>query len=126
MAGFSALLVPQLLYLELKCIDTRTLYTMSDAPQVVYSSAPQAVFRAKHHEQPKQEIETYPSEALVPAHFSSTILGVHRRDFWILVTILLVVNSASVGGSVGGALAVRNSMYDFTCPLILTALFTKT
>jgi hypothetical protein len=43
------------------------------------------------------------------ARKTGTILGLRRRNFWILVAILLVAVGAAIGGSVGGALAVRNA-----------------
>jgi hypothetical protein len=41
----------------------------------------------------------------------STIFGLRRRNFWVLVAILLVAVDAALGGSIGGALAVRNAVY---------------
>jgi hypothetical protein len=38
-----------------------------------------------------------------------TILGLRRRNFWVLVALALILTAAIVGGSVGGALAVRKS-----------------
>jgi hypothetical protein len=38
-----------------------------------------------------------------------TILGLRRRNFWILVALALILTAAIVGGSVGGTLAVRKS-----------------
>jgi hypothetical protein len=38
-----------------------------------------------------------------------TILGLRRRNFWILVVLAVVVVIAAVGGAVGGSMAVRQS-----------------
>jgi hypothetical protein len=38
-----------------------------------------------------------------------TILGLRKRNFWIFIAILSVVVCATIGGSVGGSLAVRNA-----------------
>jgi hypothetical protein len=40
---------------------------------------------------------------------SSTILGLRRRHFWTLAVIAVVLMAIIIGGSVGGALAVRKS-----------------
>jgi hypothetical protein len=40
---------------------------------------------------------------------SSTILGLRRRHFWTLVIVAIVLMAIIIGGSVGGALAVRKS-----------------
>lgn len=39
------------------------------------------------------------------------ILGLRMRNFWILIGIAAFVVAASVGGSVGGSLAIRGSVY---------------
>jgi hypothetical protein len=41
----------------------------------------------------------------------STILGLRKRNFWILVAVLLVAVGPALGGSLGVALAVRNAVY---------------
>ena len=36
------------------------------------------------------------------------ILGIRRRNFWILVVLAVVLVGATIGGSIGGVLAVQN------------------
>ena len=36
------------------------------------------------------------------------ILGLRRRNFWILVALAIVLVGATIGGSIGGVLAVQN------------------
>jgi len=100
--------------------------TMADAPQVAYGDArPQLAYGDARpevvpyqHAPQKQEVHAYydetrgynPNYAHVRAEHA-TILGIRRRNFWILVLIAVVVVGATVGGSVGGAMAVRDSGY---------------
>jgi hypothetical protein len=37
------------------------------------------------------------------------ILGLRRRNFWILVALAVVLVGATIGGSIGGVLAVQNT-----------------
>jgi hypothetical protein len=79
---------------------------MSDAPQVAYSELPQGVYLDPAM---KEVSRTDVQQAEEVARKTGTILGLRRRNFWILVAILLVALGAAIGGSVGGALAVRNA-----------------
>ena len=36
------------------------------------------------------------------------IFGIRRRNFWILVSLAIVLVGATIGGSIGGVLAVQN------------------
>jgi hypothetical protein len=51
---------------------------------------------------------TYHNEAGALFH-DDTILGLRKRNFWIFVAIMSVVVCATIGGSIGGSLAVRNA-----------------
>jgi hypothetical protein len=42
-----------------------------------------------------------------------TILGLRRRNFWIISTLVFIIVGATIGGSVGGAMAVRSSGYVY-------------
>ena len=44
----------------------------------------------------------------------ATILGIRRRNFWILVALAVILVGATIGGSVGGSLAVRGTSYGLT------------
>ena len=90
---------------------------MGDAPQVVNADqtpeyvvqpykedktlAPQTILHAPH------VVESFPQR-------QSEIFGIRNRTFWIIVLVAIVVVAASVGGSVGGSLALQNrkSVYD--------------
>jgi hypothetical protein len=80
---------------------------MADAPQVAYSDMPQGVYSAPA--QSKQEARVYLDEADGKTRKPASILGLRKRNFWIIAAILLAVVSATIGGSVGGAVAVRNA-----------------
>ena len=94
----------------------RSSAAMADAPQVVEGgghNAPQVVDEhyAYHLSEGGQK-EAYPS---YDSHQGAQrqpamILGLRRRNFWILVGVLLVVVAATVGGSVGGTLAVQRNL----------------
>jgi hypothetical protein len=43
----------------------------------------------------------------------ATILGLRRRNFWILTAFAIVILGATIGGSIGGSLAVRNKRSTF-------------
>lgn len=99
---------------------------MADAPQVAYGDARPEVYQGGsrtevYQYQPapqKQEVHAYYDnargyEAYAPAQEPATILGIRRRNFWILVVIVVVVVAATIGGSVGGSMAVRNLGYVF-------------
>jgi hypothetical protein len=80
---------------------------MADAPQVAYSDMPQGVYGQPA--QPKQETQIHFGDVDGQMRKPATILGLRRRNFWIIAAILLAVVGATVGGSVGGSLAVRNA-----------------
>jgi hypothetical protein len=94
---------------------------MADAPQLAYDPTP-----ALAHVEPKRDVMrdgVYPQRywddppsgappiSPTPAPQDKTILGLQKRNFWILFGVLFVVVIATIGGSVGGSLAVRNSKY---------------
>jgi hypothetical protein len=107
----------------------RTRISMADAPQVAYAGAYPEVHNetppskhhevyndtvpSKHHGPPSQDIRAYhhPEENSIQK-LRRTILGMRRRNFWILLAIALVIVAATIGGSVGGSMAVRNSRYN--------------
>jgi hypothetical protein len=107
----------------------RTRISMADAPQVAYAGAYPEVHNetppskhhevyndtvpSKHHGPPSQDIRAYhhPEENSIQKP-RRTILGMRRRNFWILLAIALVIVAATIGGSVGGSMAVRNSRYN--------------
>jgi hypothetical protein len=94
---------------------------MADAPQVAYDRTLPTAYHGSHdHRQeklpvpmspPKQQAYAYYGEAKEPTPQSRTILGLRKRNFWILVVVAIVIVAATIGGSVGGSLAVRKSEY---------------
>lgn len=95
---------------------------MADAPQVAYGNgredSPHLAYgdAAPEHytHQGQGKTESHRNESSYPyvddyVKRPTTILGLRRRKFWILVAILLVVVGATVGGSVGGSLAVQRA-----------------
>lgn len=104
---------------------------MADAPQVVYGDSRPEVYRPEiaHCQQApprKQEFGAYyddsHAERDVPRRDPATILGVRLRNFWILVVVAIVIVAATIGGSVGGAMAVRDSGYAFALQTICCRL----
>jgi hypothetical protein len=79
----------------------------SDAPRIypgaphTYSVAPQKEETHAHYYEPTGQGESGATKA------HATILGVRRRNFWILVLVGVLVVGATIGGSVGGSMAVR-------------------
>ncbi|KAF2026212.1 hypothetical protein EK21DRAFT_74698 [Setomelanomma holmii] len=74
-------------------------------------SAPEP-YRHGYEPQPKQEAYAYyneTSEAKQIVQPRAGILGMRRRNFWILAMIALILVGVTVGGSVGGVLAVQNA-----------------
>ena len=43
---------------------------------------------------------------------TSTILGLRRRQFWTLLVLAILLIGGTIGGSVGGVLAVQKAGYD--------------
>jgi hypothetical protein len=84
---------------------------MSDAPQLAFSNAPQYYPNQTQQSYAKQETYAHTADAHHTPLKEPTILGLRRRNFWILVVIAIVVIAAAVGGGVGGAFAVKNSGY---------------
>jgi hypothetical protein len=91
---------------------------MADAPQVRYGDGGLEPYSYQPHGDPQQEFS--PASHFNEAHMASqkhqqeqkkTILGLRRRNFWILFAITLVIVGATIGGSVGGSVAVRNAEY---------------
>jgi hypothetical protein len=95
-------------------------HDMADAPQLAYDQSPPL---AHSHVEPKRDMvigETHrywddsPSSApqvVPPTPQHRTILGLRRRNFVLLFGIILVIAIATIGGSIGGSLTVRNSKY---------------
>jgi hypothetical protein len=91
---------------------------MSDAPQVAYDVSPQPYHDDHSQKLPvpattlMQKPETYAyydeGHQLSRSH-PSTILGLRKSNFWILVLIAFIVVAVTIGGSVGGSMAVRNN-----------------
>lgn len=96
---------------------------MADAPQVVYESSdlevehPHAVYRS--FEAPVSSPTRFPwpakaaqgkidNETALPA---SRILGLQRKQLWILCAIAVILIAGTIGGSIGGVLAVQSSRY---------------
>lgn len=86
---------------------------MSDGPQVSHLIARSDEQYCKV--QPQHEIYPYNDPGAThhnqagAMYRDDTILGLRKRNFWILIAILSVVVCATIGGSVGGSLAVRNA-----------------
>jgi hypothetical protein len=97
---------------------------MADAPQVAFDNGSAEVYRDNHR------LEIYPQAPETHAYYKDperehyvqehdtaqttarkpkTILGVRPKYFWILVGIAIIIVGATIGGSVGGSMAVRNS-----------------
>lgn len=84
---------------------------MADAPQVAYAGPwPEA---DRRHQPPALSPEHKWEDAPQAHHgaYSPTtekkILGLRRRNFWILCLLALILVGAIVGGSVGGVAAVQ-------------------
>jgi hypothetical protein len=79
----------------------------SDAPRIypgaphTYSVAPQKEETHAHYYEPKGHEESGATKDHI------TILGIRRRNFWILVGLVVLIVGATIGGSVGGSMAVR-------------------
>lgn len=84
---------------------------MADAPQVAYGDAHLESYGAQHRAAHKEGVYVYPEVVEDEPKRSGTILGLRRRNFWILVAFIAVIACATIGGSVGGSLAVRNRGY---------------
>lgn len=86
-----------------------------EAPQVVDDglNAPQVVHRGDglHPYTPKQEMYPHYGGQHSEQRQPRTILGLRRRNFWILFGVILIIVAATIGGSVGGSLAVQRSKY---------------
>lgn len=91
---------------------------MADGPQVVRTDEYPETYEKQndpskamyyYSQTVNEKEESYPEVVSKPEQ--RTILGLRRRNFWILIGIALVVLAATIGGSVGGALAVKNSSY---------------
>ena len=97
----------------------------ADAPQLAYDhESPIAYVRQDEYIESKEKtfynyhdhtpIDTSKSQIEAPDSSQTqqrTVLGLRRRNFWILFIGLIIIVAATIGGSVGGALAVRNR-YD--------------
>lgn len=90
---------------------------MSEAPQVLYDQTAPIVHQEQKQALGREEAYNYwndPHRSAIPPTAQSesqygTILGLRRRNFWIVLIMVLLLVGATIGGSVGGALAVRNS-----------------
>ncbi|KAF2845681.1 hypothetical protein T440DRAFT_472462 [Plenodomus tracheiphilus IPT5] len=85
---------------------------MADAPQVVHKMQIQQALPsppAPTYEEKQAYVHpTYDMGNLEAGRQHREVLGLRRRNFWILVFLALVVLCAAIGGSVGGTLAVQN------------------
>jgi hypothetical protein len=87
-----------------------------DAPEI-YHEAPQQVPQAPqaHYTWSAPPEKNHPTEQNAstendqPFGKSSRICGAQRQTFWLVMILLIVVLAASVGGGVGGSLAVENA-----------------
>ena len=100
---------------------------MADAPQVVYAQPELQVDRSQEQPQPAyhHDISGWPSPAQSalpskeadfqiregdhPVAEQPKVLGVRRQRFWIICALVIFVVIATVGGSVGGVLAVQHA-----------------
>jgi hypothetical protein len=86
---------------------------MADAPEAVIKPLPDTFhspvsqISASLH-RPDDQAGVQHSEKYVAARHRSTMFGMRRRSFWILVVIGIFVVAATIGGSIGGSLAVSN------------------
>ena len=104
---------------------TSQKHTMADAPQLAYDQTPalahtyvepkrdsmNAPMRAEGHrywDDPPSGTPPISPAQEIPSQ-SRTILGLRRRNFILLFGIILVIAIATIGGSIGGSLAVKNS-----------------
>jgi hypothetical protein len=89
---------------------------MSDAPQVAYTQGALEAYPVHHQQEDKihkQDVQPYFADTTqsTPQVPPETILGLRRRNFWILFAVIVLVVCATIGGSVGGSLAVQKSKY---------------
>jgi hypothetical protein len=93
---------------------------MADAPQVAHTSpypesyqkydqAPEHYDASQHS--PASAHNLYHPTPYVEKPRQDTILGIRRRNFWILVILAIVISAVVIGASVGGSLAVRKAGY---------------
>jgi hypothetical protein len=98
-------------------------FDMADAPQLAYDhELPIAYARQDEHIESKEKTYyNYHDNTPIDATHSHketldspqrTVLGLRRRNFWILFVTIVIIVAATIGGSVGGSLAVRNNRYD--------------
>ncbi|USP80176.1 uncharacterized protein yc1106_07450 [Curvularia clavata] len=100
---------------------------MADAPQVVYASPDLEIDRTHEHphtvHQSCQTPEPPPVRSPWPARATqgksddetalpvSRSLGFQRRKFWVLCVVAVILIGGTIGGSIGGVLAVQSSRY---------------
>lgn len=93
---------------------------MADAPQVAHTSpypesyqkydhAPEHYVASQHS--PASAHNLYHPTPYVEKPRQDTILGIRRRNFWILAILAIVISAVVIGASVGGSLAVRKAGY---------------
>lgn len=102
---------------------------MADAPQVVFAQSHLEVDRTQ--EQPHSVCAYYQTPEPSPIHSPeptkaaaaqdqitdtaalqvSRVLGLRRKHFWTLFSVAIVLVVGTIGGSVGGVLAVQNARY---------------
>lgn len=85
---------------------------MSDAPQVAFAQP-----IPEHYTTPALQKETTTSYDYVDPtpRTRPRICGLTRRMFWIIIVVAVIVVAASVGGSVGGVLAVQKKQWASNC-----------
>jgi hypothetical protein len=99
---------------------------MADAPQVAFDQGTPIAHQEQKQVFTTAGVQPYWNGAhdlppLTPSPLerppSRTIFGLRRQNFWTLFAIILVIAGATIGGSVGGVLAVKNiPKYIFPIP----------
>jgi len=92
------------------------LHKGDDSPQVVYpesglevSHPPRVMAHYSHDGSSYMGAKNTVAEQVAPFNKTPTVCGMRRQSFWFLIALAVVVVAASVGGSIGGTMAVRNA-----------------
>lgn len=89
---------------------------MSEAPEVAFDRMTPVVHQQQKQDIGREEAQGYWNDThnstippyVEPKSQHGTILGLRRRYFWTILVVALLLVGATIGGSVGGTLAVRN------------------
>ncbi|KAF2826897.1 hypothetical protein CC86DRAFT_416645 [Ophiobolus disseminans] len=102
---------------------------MANAPQVAHAP-PYPEYNPHGHDQIYQlALSPDPTLAAVQARHHEApnkIFGLRRRNFWMLATLAIILVAVTIGGSVGGVMAVQNKDQKEAVSAVVTAQVTQT